>query len=260
MNFLKSFCVITVVLIVMPSVQTDWLMDCSVCKCKWNSGKKTADCKNAAIQRVPIDLSTELQVLDLSNNFLPSISANEFAAANLRNLHKLFIRNATLKQLHRDSLKGLDILIELDLSFNLLQTLPRSVFNHLAKLRVLMLNNNKLERLEDGLFRNMRFLHKIEIKENLLTRIETKAFFNLPMLTQIYLDGNQLAMLHRECFQHLEKLTGTRTILNYFEYATHISKFLIIIPQTKILCSAIYLMNRFFAFALFNPIDIQVYH
>lgn len=206
-NLMKLLCVVTVVIMI-PMVKTDWLMDCSVCKCKWNSGKKTADCKNTALTWIPTNLSTEIQVLDLSNNFLASINANEFAAANLRNLHKLFIRNATLKQISRDSLKGLEILIELDLSFNLLQVLPRNIFNNLVKLRVLMLNNNKLERLEDGLFRNLRFLHKIELKENQLVRIETKAFFNLPMLTQIYLDGNQLTLLHRESFHHLDKLTG----------------------------------------------------
>lgn len=208
-KFLRIFSVFGVIVMTIPfAQQSDWLTECSVCKCKWNSGKKTADCKNTAITRVPIGLSVELQVLDLSNNFLPELASSEFAAANLRNLHKLFIRNATLKQINRDSLKGLEILIELDLSYNLLEVLPRSVFNNLVKLRALMLNNNKLKRLEDGLFRNLKFLHKIELKENQLMHIETRAFTNLPVLTQIYLDGNQLTVLRRECFQHLEKLTG----------------------------------------------------
>lgn len=193
--------------LIIPLAQSDWLMDCSVCKCKWNSGKKTADCKNVATTQVPRGLSTELQVLDLSNNFLPEITANEFALANLGNLHKLFIRNATIRQLHRDSLKGLAILIELDLSHNSLKQLPRNIFSNLIKIRVLMLNNNQLERLEDGLFRNLKFLHKIEVKENHLKHIETKAFNNLPVLTQIMLDGNRFTVLHRECFQHLDKLT-----------------------------------------------------
>lgn len=207
-NYLRTLTVWTVLIMMLPLAQSDWIMECKMCRCKWNSGKKTADCKNEELARVPIGLSNELQVLDLSNNFLPELSPNEFAAANLRNLHKLFVRNATLKQIHRDSLKGLEILIELDLSYNLLKTLPRIVFNNLVKLRVLMLNNNKLERLEDGLFRNLKFLHKIELKENQLVHIESKAFTNLPVLTQIYLDGNQLNVLNRDCFQHLEKLTG----------------------------------------------------
>lgn len=188
-------------------MRCDWLMECGPCKCKWISGKKTADCKNTTIVRVPDGLSTELQVLDLSSNHIPEIYNNEFAQANLRNLHKLFVRNCTLQSLHRNSLKGLEILIELDLSFNFLKTLPRSIFSNLIKIRALILNNNKIERLDDGLFRNLSFLHKIELKENSIVRIETKAFTLLPVLTQIYLDGNQLTILKRECFQHLE-LTG----------------------------------------------------
>lgn len=209
-NLLYFVCLTTAINLLMsvPSAHGDWLMECGPCRCKWISGKKTADCKNTVVTRVPNGLSTELQVLDMSNNYVPEIQNNEFATANLRNLHKLFIRNATLKQVNRDSLKGLEILIELDLSYNLLRTLPRSVFNNLVKLRALSLNNNKLERLDDGLFRNLKFLHKIELKENVLVRIETKAFTNLPVLTQIYLDGNQLTVLRRECFQHLEKLTS----------------------------------------------------
>lgn len=189
-------------------IRSDWLMECGPCKCKWNSGKKTADCKNTTITRVPDGLSTELQVLDLSSNFIPEIYHNEFTQANLHNLHKLFVRNCTLQRLNRNSLKGLEILIELDLSFNLLKSLPRSVFNNLIKIRALILNNNKIERLDDGLFRNLTFLNKIELKENLIVKIESKAFTLLPVLTQIYLDGNQLTILKRECFQHLEKLTG----------------------------------------------------
>lgn len=208
-NLLYFACLTTAInLLMVPSAHTDWLVECGPCRCKWISGKKTADCKNTVVTRVPNGLSAELQVLDLSNNYVPEIQSNEFATANLRNLHKLFIRNATLKQVNRDSLKGLEILIELDLSYNLLRSLPRSVFNNLVKLRALMLNNNQLERLDDGLFRNLKFLHKIELKENVLVSIEPKAFTNLPVLTQIYLDGNQLTVLRRECFQHLEKLTS----------------------------------------------------
>lgn len=196
------------------NVRTDWLTRCGPCRCKWNSGKKTADCKNASVNRVPTDMSTELQVLDLSSNYIAEIQNNEFTAADLRNLHKLFMRNCTLKSITRDSLKGLEILIELDLSYNLIKTLPRGAFGNLVKLRALMLNNNRIERLDDGLFRNLKFLHKIELKENFIARIETKAFTNLPVLSQIYLDANQLKVLRRETFDNLEKLTSLSLKLN----------------------------------------------
>lgn len=213
-NLRKLLFVFCTINLAVTNVRTDWLTRCGPCRCKWNSGKKTADCKNASLNRVPIDMSTELQVLDLSSNPIPEIQNSEFAAADLRNLHKLFMRNCTLKSMTRDSLKGLEILIELDLSYNLIKSLPRGAFGNLVKLRALMLNNNRIERLDDGLFRNLKFLHKIELKENLIVRIEMKAFTNLPVLSQIYLDSNQLKVLRRETFDNLEKLTSLSLKLN----------------------------------------------
>ncbi|KAJ6640161.1 Leucine-rich repeat-containing protein 24, partial [Pseudolycoriella hygida] len=205
--------------------RTDWLVTCGPCKCKWNSGKKTADCKNASISRVPMDLSPEIQVLDMSSNIVPELYNNEFVTSDLRNLHKLFIRNCTLKVLGRDSLKGLEILIELDLSYNLIRTLQRGTFVNLTKLRALMLNNNKLEKLDDGLFRNLKFLHKIELKDNLLVKIEPKAFTNLPVLSQIYLDGNRFTTMNRKIFDDLDKLTSLSLKLNPWNCSCELKSF-----------------------------------
>lgn len=205
-RFLLVFCIVN--LAQLTNVHADWLTRCGLCNCKWISGKKTADCRSAATNRIPTDLSTELQVLDLSSNTITEIQNGEFVRAELRNLHKLFMRNCTISSITRDSLKGLAILIELDLSYNAIKSLPKGAFGNLDKLRALMLNNNQIDRLEDGLFRNLKFLHRIELKENQIMRIETRAFINLPVLSQIYLDSNQLKVLRRETFEHLERLTS----------------------------------------------------
>lgn len=159
-------------------------------------------------------MSTELQVLDLSSNHISKIQNSEFVTVGVRNLHKLFMRNCTLESISRDSLKGLEILIELDLSNNLIRSLPRGALGNLGKLRTLILNNNQIERLDDGMFKNLKFLHKIELKENQIVRIDINAFNNLPVLSQIYLDGNQLTSLRRESFDGLEKLTSLSLKLN----------------------------------------------
>lgn len=195
-------------------IRSDWLTECAGCQCKWNSGKKTADCKNASLTMVPKKLHNEIQVLDLSSNFIPELYPDEFLKANLLNLHKVYIRNCTLQHLHRDSLKGLGIVIELDLSSNLLRTIVRGVFMHLVKLRVLVLNNNRLEQLTDGTFRNLKYLHKIELMDNSIYKIDANAFVNLPVLSQIYFDGNKLSVLQPNIFEHLTKLTSLSLRLN----------------------------------------------
>lgn len=187
---------------------SDWDANCGVCKCVWADGKKFADCKSFKLQTVPTELSSLLQVLDLSNNEISELRREEFLNANLQNLHKLFIRNSLIEEIHRDAFKGLHILIELDLSANGITQLKPGTFSGLIKLRTVILNNNKIDRLEDRLFENLEHLHKIEFKHNQVHRVSLNVFINLPSLQSIYLDFNRLSILRKETFQKLDKLSG----------------------------------------------------
>ncbi|XP_020716866.1 uncharacterized protein LOC101453839 [Ceratitis capitata] len=191
-----------------PQVQADWLMDCGDCLCKWQSGKKTADCKNLTLNAVPENLSNEVQVLDLSFNRVAILEQNAFLNADLHNLHKLFMRNASLQQIDPRTFTQLEILIEVDLSNNLLRNLQANVFARLIKVRAIVLNGNLLESLSDGVFQNLKYLHKVELKYNRLTRIGQQSFNNVPLLSQIYLDGNRLNFLRKESFESLKRLTA----------------------------------------------------
>ncbi|XP_018798587.1 PREDICTED: uncharacterized protein LOC108974921 [Bactrocera latifrons] len=191
-----------------PQAHGDWLMDCGDCQCKWQSGKKTADCKNLTLNAVPENLSNEVQVLDLSFNRVAILEQNAFLNADLHNLHKLFIRNASLQQIDARTFTQLEILIEVDFSNNLLRNLQANVFARLVKVRAIVLNGNLLETLSDGVFQNLKYLHKVELKHNRLMRIGQQAFNNVPLLSQIYLDGNRLSFLRKESFESLKRLTA----------------------------------------------------
>uniref|UniRef100_A0A6P4EDG9 Leucine-rich repeat-containing protein 24 n=1 Tax=Drosophila rhopaloa TaxID=1041015 RepID=A0A6P4EDG9_DRORH len=201
---LKTF----LLLLILRSASADWLMDCGNCHCKWNSGKKTADCRNLSLSGVPEYLSPEVQVLDLSHNHIFYLEENAFSTTHLQNLQKLLIRNGTLKHIHQQSFTQLQILIELDLSNNLLQELLPNVFDCLSKVRAIFLNGNLIQILPQGVFRNLKYLHKIELKRNRLVRIDAQAFVGVPLLSQIYLDNNELTKLRVDCFQSLNKLTA----------------------------------------------------
>lgn len=191
-----------------PQAHADWLMDCGDCLCKWQSGKKTADCKNLTLNAVPENLSNEVQVLDLSFNRVAILEQNAFLNADLHNLHKLFMRNASLQQIDPRTFTQLEILIEVDLSNNLLRNLQANVFARLVKVRAIVLNGNLLETLSDGVFQNLKYLHKVELKHNRLMRIGQQAFNNVPLLSQIYLDANRLSFLRKESFESLKRLTA----------------------------------------------------
>lgn len=208
----RSAVVLVLVLVLATSVsrgnEEDFTEHCNKCRCSWKSGKKTADCTNQGLALIPDDLSSELQVLDLSNNVISEIRGHEMMRARQQNLHKLYLRNSTIESLHRDAFRNLTILIELDLSSNKLKRLDPGLFDDLKKLRVIMLNHNQIERIENNLFQNLKFLMKVELRSNQIYRVAQHSFTNVPLLSQIELDFNRLQILRKESFVNLEKLTA----------------------------------------------------
>lgn len=213
-KYLLKCLFVGLLLVLLEPASGDWLMDCGNCNCKWNSGKKTADCRNLSLGGVPENLSPEVQVLDLSQNRIVYLEENAFSTTRLQNLHKLIIRNATLKHINQLSFNQLQILIELDLSNNFLKDLLPNVFESLSKVRAILLNGNLLQTLRRGVFHNLKYLHKIEIMHNRLLSIDSQAFVGVPLLSQIYLDNNELKLLRKETFQSLTKLNTLSLVEN----------------------------------------------
>lgn len=190
------------------NTEKDFTQQCNNCRCSWKSGKRNADCTNQGLALIPGDLSSELQVLDLSNNRIGEIRGYELMRAHQQNLHKLYIKNSTIESIHKDSFRNLTILIELDLSNNKLKRLDPGMFDDLKKLRVIMLNHNQIERIENNLFKDLKFLTKIDLQDNLIYRVALHSFIDVPALSQIELDYNRLQILRKETFVNLEKLTS----------------------------------------------------
>lgn len=202
---------LTVILVSLPhytEAESDWLQQCSVCHCKWISAKKSADCKNNSLQAIPNDMSSEIQVIDLSYNQIAEIQRDTFKNVNLVYLHKIFMRNCTLQEINRDALRGLNILIELDFSNNQVNILHPGTFTETTRLRTLIMNNNEIEVLEDNLFVNLTFLYKIEFKSNRIHRIGNHIFVDVPFIKSIFLDNNRLTVLKEETFRNLNNLSS----------------------------------------------------
>lgn len=186
--------------------EDDWAQ-CTVCRCKWRSGKKYADCSNSSLTSIP-SLSPQIQVLELSGNPIAELSKEIFENLRIENLHHLLMRYCTLQELHQDSLKGLSILTELNLEHNRIRVLHSSTFVTNIKIRVIVLNHNLIERLEDDTFKDLQFLQRIEISDNLLKKIGINTFVRVPALKFIALDGNRLTHIRIESLDKLEKLAS----------------------------------------------------
>lgn len=205
--------------------QEDWMQCSSTCKCKWVSGKKTAECTKQNLTQVPEDLSPEIQNLDLTGNHMTHLIHEAFSRVHLVNLHKLVLRECGIESIHTNAFNGLKIVIEIDLSGNNIRSLHPGTFYETQRLRVLLLNQNRLRVLENGLFFNLTFLQKVALSWNRLERIDEKTFRNLPGLHSLALDGNNFTTLQLQSFESLPKLGSLELQNNPWNCNCHLKRF-----------------------------------
>lgn len=194
----------------------DWTTVCNqqLCQCRWVSGLKLADCTNSTHTKIPKNLSNELQVLDLSNNYIIDLNKDAFGAVGLINLHKLIIRSCSVELVDKDAFRGLELLIELDLSDNNIHVLNPTMFRYLFRLRKIYLNRNPVYRLQNGLFSNMSFLQSVEFNGCKISTIEAKTFYNVTKFSNLDLSNNQLVNIKSEVLQSIPSLKNLRIINN----------------------------------------------
>ncbi|XP_053616157.1 uncharacterized protein LOC128678573 [Plodia interpunctella] len=193
----------------LTSTIADFTTECQrPCDCRWQSGNKAAICSNSSLKMIPANLSSDIQILDLTNNNLIQLQQEAFKKVGLSNLKKLFLRECNIEVINKAAFVTLAIMIELDLSKNRIRYLHPDTFKGTEKLRLINLSNNFIDKLEDGIFRNLKFLQKVEVSSNRIARIGTKTFVNLPQLKILRLDGNNLSHMKPETLMALRNLSG----------------------------------------------------
>ncbi|XP_069678151.1 immunoglobulin superfamily containing leucine-rich repeat protein 2-like [Periplaneta americana] len=113
--------------------------------CNYLTNYKTADCSQINLVTVPSNLSSEIQVLDLSYNRIRELHAHAFAPYTA--LKNLYLGHNLISFVEEDTFAGLNQLRTLDLSHNALNTLPVGLL-HLPALSRLALSHNRLSALD----------------------------------------------------------------------------------------------------------------
>ena len=113
------------------------------CKCLWRSSKITVDCGGVGLTKLPENINTATQVLNMTGSDIPTLSWNVFYDSGPTNLQRLYLRNCKIRQIHNQAFNGLPNLIELDLSENKLHQIPSQSFVIISGLNSLILNTKK---------------------------------------------------------------------------------------------------------------------
>lgn len=180
----------------------------TVCACKWKGGKQTVECIDRQLIQIPDHIDPSTQVLDMSGNKLQTLSNEQFVRSNLLNLQKLYLRHCKIGEIERETFKGLTNLVELDLSHNLLVTVPSLALSHISSLRDLTLASNHIHKIEAQAFGSTPSLHKLDLSHCDIQTISAQAFSGLQGLTLLRLNGNKLSELLPKTIETLSRLHG----------------------------------------------------
>ena len=124
--------------------------------CKvWN--RTNMDCSYRNLVCVPpLRHKVSLELLDLSNNLIPKLTAHAFVVLN--RLHNLDLSVNLITHLQKDVFSGLNNLLRLDLSWNNISSIDNSTFIGLSKLRHLNLFLSNLRILSGSPFKHLASL------------------------------------------------------------------------------------------------------
>lgn len=206
---------------------------------------KSVDLSNNRIRQIKLDafhgLELRLEHLNLADNLLgdsraifqgPQMSPRNRRSNDdvnsmiflseelnrLKSLKWLSLRNNQISQLgpnvfanaHNAAELSSSQLVYLDLSDNLLKSIPSDALNDLDSLKTLKLNGNKIFQLDhaSNLPRSLRYL---DLSGNLIKTIHHCNLVDLPNLIELNLSHNQLSHLDKTAFVSSSSLLVSRT-------------------------------------------------
>lgn len=160
------------------------------------------------------DLYT-LQILNLGGNLIDAVPGDAFIP--LRNLDTLVLSNNRIVEVSPLALNGLYALTLLSLDGNRLAQVHEDCFKNCTTLQDLNLSGNVLRSVPSAL-REMRLLKTVDLGENRIDSIDPDAFYGMSNLYGLRLIGNKLRNLTSHLFDNLVSLQILNVAHNQIDY------------------------------------------
>lgn len=163
----------------------------------------------------------KLQNLELDHNSLIVLPANLFCG--LENLKILNLTSCDLDDARNiglgtiETTRCLPELLVLDLSQNILKSIPDGIFSSLVNLKILYLNNNQLSELYPYAFSGLSRLQSLDLSNNRISHLPEQIFQQSSDILELYLQNNSLSSLTPRAFQGLRQLVGLNLSYNSLE-------------------------------------------
>lgn len=134
-------------------------------------------------------------------------------------LHTLTISENSIVDLEKDCFSGLQKLQKLNLSSNIIKTIPNNLFREFSNVHLLELDmsNNAISNLPPKSFENLKFLQFFDLSWNNIKSIDENTFVGLSSLRKLLLNNNNMLNIQPDTFARLERLDALDLSGNWLE-------------------------------------------
>lgn len=191
----------------------------SVSRCQ--TMQNTAQCNHRQLSSVPVDLSHNIEELQLNDNHITTLTDSSLAA--YPSLKTLSVACNNLEKIEPNAFQGSHLLTSLNLPNNNLYIgyqESATALKTLPNLKALDLSENKLdEEMAAVLLQNLTSVEYLNLSGNLMQRLDENILCNLYQLRELDLQGNGLFEIDN-AFQGNLKLQRLNLAFNYLPCLT----------------------------------------
>lgn len=197
---------ITVVLILSYISSTFSTTNCpDYCTCYFSNNITSVTCVSVeTLLKVPRNIPTQTSIISIEFTNISNLTDKDFVG--LFQLQELHLSSNLLENISLGVLKDNQQLRVLDLTNNLLTTLPPNLFNTAFNLASLILPENRLQTVNPSWFCKLQSLEWLDLSSNMLTSLPSNTFNNLTNLLILDLSSNKLKYLPANLFSKLPNL------------------------------------------------------
>ncbi|XP_069487641.1 toll-like receptor 3 isoform X2 [Ambystoma mexicanum] len=163
--------------------------------------QETANCSHQKLTQIPLDLPSNITVLDLSHNQLKALPP-----ANLSIYSQLVKLNAgfnLITKLDPGFCQTMALLQTLDLQHNQFHRLEDKYFSFCVSLVELRLDSNRIIDVKGDIFQNLKNLRQLDLSHNNLQSGKLGSQKQMLNLQQLWLSSNRISQVTKEDFDFL---------------------------------------------------------
>uniref|UniRef100_A0A1I7WD42 LRRCT domain-containing protein n=1 Tax=Heterorhabditis bacteriophora TaxID=37862 RepID=A0A1I7WD42_HETBA len=155
---------------------------------------------------------------------ISNIPINQLPGYAFQRIHtkKLILKNNGLREIHPNAFDGTltEILEELEIKGNFIESIPQNGLSRLKKLRALSLSDNLIEYVLNNSFlsyESRNIIQRLDLSSNKIRAIHSTGLLGLENLTQLYLDKNQFHNIPTEALLNIPTLQDLSLGVNFIK-------------------------------------------